>query len=58
MGHEVVDFGVMIRFIRNTAIRLATSVATGEGDRGILICGTGIGVKALLPTKFQELMQH
>mgnify|MGYP002093036771 CR=1 FL=1 len=28
----------------NTAIRLAPSVAAGECDRGILICGTGIGI--------------
>ena len=44
MGHEVVDFGSDDPIYANTAIRLATSVAAGECDRGILICGTGIGV--------------
>ena len=45
MGHEVVDFGSDDPIYANTAIRLATSVAEqGECDRGILICGTGIGV--------------
>ena len=44
MGHEVVDFGSDDPIYANTAIRLATSVAAGEFDRGILICGTGIGV--------------
>ena len=44
MGHEVVDFGSDDPIYANTAIRLATSVAAGECDRGILICGTGIGI--------------
>ena len=44
MGHEVVDFGSDDPIYANTAIRLATSVAAGECDRGILICGTGLGV--------------
>jgi len=44
LGHEVVDFGSDDPIYANTAIRLAESVAAGECDRGILICGTGIGV--------------
>lgn len=44
LGHEVVDFGSDDPIYANTAIRLAESVAAGECERGILICGTGIGV--------------
>ena len=44
LGHEVADLGSDDPIYANTAIRLATSVAAGECDRGILICGTGIGV--------------
>jgi RpiB/LacA/LacB family sugar-phosphate isomerase len=46
-GHEVVDFGDKI--IDNNddypdfAIPLAKAVASGEVDRGILICGSGVG---------------
>ena len=38
------DFGSEDPIYANTAIRLAEAVAAGEYDRGILICGTGIGV--------------
>ncbi len=44
LGHECTDFGSSDPIYANTAIRLATAVAAGEYDRGILICGTGIGV--------------
>ena len=44
LGHECVDFGSDDPIYANTAIRLAESVAAGECDRGVLICGTGIGV--------------
>ena len=44
LGHECVDFGSEDPIYANTAIRLAEAVAAGECDRGILICGTGIGV--------------
>jgi ribose 5-phosphate isomerase B len=43
-GHEVVDFGSDDVIYANTAIKVAESVAAGEADRGVLICGTGIGV--------------
>lgn len=44
LGHEVVDFGSDDPIYAATAIKLAEAVAAGECDRGILICGTGIGV--------------
>jgi ribose 5-phosphate isomerase B len=43
-GHEAVDFGSGDPIYANTAIRVAESVAAGEHDRGVLVCGTGIGV--------------
>ena len=44
LGHECVDFGGDDPIYANTAVRLARAVAAGECDRGVLICGTGIGV--------------
>lgn len=44
LGHEVVDFGADDPIYANTAIELAEAVARGECERGVLICGTGIGV--------------
>ena len=44
MGHEVVDFGSDDPIYANTAIEVAKAVAAKEYDRGIIVCGTGIGV--------------
>ncbi|MDO4977645.1 MAG: RpiB/LacA/LacB family sugar-phosphate isomerase [Eubacteriales bacterium] len=44
LGHEVKDYGSDDPIYANTAITLAEAVAAGECDRGILVCGTGIGV--------------
>ncbi len=44
MGHEVGDFGSDDPVYAHTAIALGEAVAAGKWDRGILICGTGIGV--------------
>ena len=41
---EVTDFGSEDQIYANTAIKVAEAVAAKEYDRGILICGTGIGV--------------
>lgn len=41
---EVTDFGSEDPIYAHTAIKVAESVAAEEYDRGILICGTGIGV--------------
>lgn len=44
LGHEVTDFGSDDTIYANTAIRVGEAVAAGEFDRGVLICGTGIGI--------------
>ncbi len=43
-GFEITDFGSEDPIYANVAIKVAESVAAKEFDRGILICGTGIGV--------------
>lgn len=44
LGHEVEDFGSDDPIYANTAIRVAEAVAAGAYERGVLLCGTGIGV--------------
>lgn len=44
LGHEVTDFGGDDPVYAHTAIALGEAVAAKKHDRGILICGTGIGV--------------
>lgn len=44
LGHEVTDFGSDDPIYANVAIKCAQAVAAHEFDRGILLCGTGIGV--------------
>jgi len=44
LGHEVVDYGSDDPIYANVAFKLAEDVAAGKCDRGILLCGTGIGV--------------
>lgn len=44
LGHEVVDFGSEDPIYANTAIKVGEAVAAHQCDRGVLICGTGIGV--------------
>jgi len=41
---EITDFGSEDPIYANTATKVAEKVASGEYDRGILICGTGLGV--------------
>jgi len=43
-GYAVTDMGSEDSIYANVAVKVATAVANGEYDRGILICGTGIGV--------------
>jgi len=43
-GHEVVDYGSDDPIYANVAIRVAEDVAKGVCKKGVLICGTGIGV--------------
>ena len=44
LGHEVTDFGSDDPIYANVAIDVGEAVAAGKYDRGILFCGTGIGV--------------
>ena len=44
LGHEVTDFGSDDPIYANVAFKCAKAVAAGEFDRGVLLCGTGIGV--------------
>lgn len=44
MGHEVKDYGSDDPIYANVAFAVAEDVAKGVCQRGVLICGTGIGV--------------
>lgn len=44
LGHEAYDMGSDDPIYANTAVKLAEAVTRGDYDRGILICGTGIGM--------------
>ena len=44
LGHEVKDFGSEDSIYANVAIKVGEAVAAREFDRGVLICGTGIGI--------------
>lgn len=46
-NHEIMDFGANSKEIADYPLygkQVAESVASGENDFGILICGTGIGI--------------
>jgi len=44
LGYEVQDYGSEDPIYANVAFEVAEAVAAGVHDRGILICGTGIGM--------------
>ena len=44
LGHQCEDFGSEDPVYANVAIKVAEAVAAGKHDRGILVCGTGIGM--------------
>jgi ribose 5-phosphate isomerase B len=44
LGHEVKDYGSDDPIYANAAFAVAEDVVKGICDRGILICGTGIGM--------------
>jgi ribose 5-phosphate isomerase B len=44
LGHEVVDYGSRDPIYANTAMEVAKAVSEGKHNRGILLCGTGIGM--------------
>jgi len=44
LGHEWEDFGSEDPIYANVAFDVAEAVAAGKFDRGILVCGTGVGM--------------
>jgi ribose 5-phosphate isomerase B len=44
LGHEIQDFGSEDPIYAHTAEKVAEAVASKQFDKGILFCGTGIGV--------------
>jgi ribose 5-phosphate isomerase B len=44
MGYQTEDYGSDDPIYANVAIAVAEAVAAGKHERGILLCGTGIGV--------------
>lgn len=44
LGHEVEDFGSEDPIYANVAFAIGEAVAAKKCDRGIIFCGTGIGV--------------
>ncbi|HSW42904.1 MAG TPA: RpiB/LacA/LacB family sugar-phosphate isomerase [Patescibacteria group bacterium] len=44
LGHTVVDYGSEDPIYPHTAIMVAQEVAAGRVERGVVLCGTGIGV--------------
>lgn len=44
LGHQIIDMGNDDVIYANTAIKVATKVVEGAVDKGILLCGTGIGM--------------
>ena len=44
LGYECEDYGSDDPIYANVAIAVAEAVAAGKHDRGVLMCGTGIGV--------------
>jgi ribose 5-phosphate isomerase B len=44
LGHDCEDYGSDDPIYANVAFKVAEAVASGKHDRGILLCGTGIGM--------------
>jgi ribose 5-phosphate isomerase B len=44
LGYEYEDYGSDDPIYANVAFKVAEAVASGKHDRGILLCGTGIGM--------------
>lgn len=44
LGYAWEDYGSNDPIYANVAIQVAEAVASGKHDRGILVCGTGVGV--------------
>jgi ribose 5-phosphate isomerase B len=57
LGYEVRDFGTYNAepiLYPDVAVKVARAIVSGEFDRGILVCGTGIGV-AISANKIQGI---
>ena len=57
LGHECIDMGSDDPIYGHTAFRVAEAVAAGEADRGVLVCGTGLGmsIAARTATSIREI---
>ncbi|MDR0652644.1 MAG: RpiB/LacA/LacB family sugar-phosphate isomerase [Synergistaceae bacterium] len=44
LGHDVLDYGSDDPIYANVAVSVCSDVVAGKADRGVLICGTGIGM--------------
>jgi ribose 5-phosphate isomerase B len=44
LGHEAVDLGSDDPIYASVTVDVAEAIAAGKGDRGVVLCGTGIGV--------------
>ena len=59
-GFECVDFGPYTSEEKvnypDYGLKVAEAVASGECDKGVLVCGTGVGI-SLAANKVQELEQ-
>lgn len=48
LGYEIIDYGTDNAEVSvdypDFSYKVATAVASGEADKGILLCGTGIGI--------------
>lgn len=44
LGHECVDMGSDDPIYGHTAFRVAEAVSAGKADKGVLVCGTGLGM--------------
>lgn len=44
LGHQITDLGADDPIYPHTAVKVAEAVAAGRADRGVVLCGTGIGV--------------
>lgn len=44
LGYEYEDYGSDDPVYANVAIKVAEAIASGKHERGILVCGTGIGM--------------
>jgi ribose 5-phosphate isomerase B len=61
-GYNVVDFGAFDLNSQDDypdfVIPLAEAVAAGRVQRGVALCGSGVGASVCAPTKFREFVPH